>query len=356
MAIPFAKPNPPLKIRSSKEIRALDSHFLKREIPVTKSNNLLLASWNIANLGAQDRSKGAREVIAHIMKRYDLIAVQEINDDYRQFVKIVEIMGDKYDFIMSDTAGNDERLAYVYNTEKVSPGKLFGEVALRPREYPKRNVKVHYRENRKDKTQIFKNVRFTPFDRNPFIGSFSCGEIDFVLANVHLYFGKFQHSGKEKDRRKYARRVLEIYTLAKWAKDRSVGGNAWDKDIILLGDMNVPNVESNESTIKALEEFSWTSVDLYDDSNMARAESLSRIGGSNLGNDKTYDQIAFAPTALRNRISNYGVFDFDAAIFTSKWNDLAQTRTHSKTVKAFNAYLRYYISDHRPIWVELKTG
>jgi len=70
---------------------------------------------------------------------------------------------------------------------------------------------------------------------------------------------------------------------------------------------------------------------------MPRAESLSRIGGSNLGHDKTYDQIAFFPTALRNRIRNYGVFDFDAAVFSSKWNDLTETRTHSKTVKVFNA-------------------
>jgi len=354
MAIPFPEPSSPLRIRSSTEIRALDKQFAKRNVPDSKVNRLLLASWNIANLGVQDRSKGAREVIAHILKRFDLIAVQEINDDYRQFSKIVKIMGDDYDFVMSDTAGNSERLAYVYNTTKVSPGQLFGEIALRPREYPKKNVKVHYRQNRKDKVQTFKNVRFTPFDRNPFIGSFTCGNIDFVLANVHLYFGKFQQSSKESNRRKYARRVLEIYALAKWAKKRSVGGNAWDKDIILLGDMNVPNMDNNEATIKALEEFSWTSVDLYQDTNKAQAESLSRIGGSNLGNDKTYDQIAFAPTALRNRISNHGVFDFDAVVFASKWNDLIKIHTHSKAVKAFNAYLRHYISDHRPIWVELK--
>ena len=356
MAIPFAEPSRPLRIRSSTEITALNAHFEKRNVPVSKRNRLLLGSWNIANLGVQNRTNGARKIIAHILKRFDLIAVQEVNDDYRQFMKIVDIMGDKFDFVMSDTAGNDERLAYVFNTEKVSPGKLFGEVALRPREFPSRNVTVHYRERRQNKTQTFSKMKYTPFDRNPFIGSFSSGKIDFVLANVHLYFGKFQHSSKEDDRRKYARRVLEIYALAKWAKDRSAGGNAWDKDIILLGDMNVPNMEFNEATIKALEEFSWTSVDLYDNTGVARTESLSRIGGSNLGNDKTYDQIAFAPTALKNRIENYGVFDFDAAIFRNNWDRLAETRTHAKTVKAFNAYLRHYISDHRPIWVELKTN
>ena len=356
MAIPFAEPTPPLRIHSAKEIRALDGHFTARGVPASSDNRLLLASWNIANLGVQDRSNGARNVIAHILKRFDLVAVQEINDDYRQFTKIVKSMGPEYDFIMSDTAGNDERLGYVFNRNKVEPGNLFGEVALRPREYPKRDVKVHYRKGGQDQTQIFKKVKYTPFDRNPFIGSFKSGNIDLVLANVHFYFGKFQQSSNEADRRKYARRVLEIYALAKWAKSRSNGGNAWDKDIVLLGDMNVPNMENNEATIKALEEFSWRSVDLYDDTKLAQTESLSRIGGSNLGNDKTYDQIAFAPTALRNRIVSHGVFDFDSAVFAGKWDDLAADHSHAKAVKKFNAYLRHYISDHRPIWVELRTN
>ena len=265
-------------------------------------------------------------------------------------------MGRDFDFIMSDSAGNDERLAYVFNTRRVAPRNLFGEVALRPRENLKRNVKVHYRQSRQDKVQTFKNVWFTPFDGNPFIGSFNCGEIDFLLANVHLYFGKFQQSSKEADRRKHARRVLEIYALAKWAQDRSAGGNAWDKDIVLLGDMNVPNMKNNEATIKALEQFSWTAGDLYEETGTARTERLTRIGGSNLGNDKTYDQIAFAPTALKNRIVSHGVFDFDTVVFASKWKLLARTRTDAKTLKAFNPYLRRYLCDHRPIWVELRTN
>ena len=84
--------------------------------------------------------------------------------------------------------------------------------------------------------------------------------------------------------------------------------------------------------------------------------ALTRIGGSNLGNDKTYDQIAFAPTALRARVENYGVFDFDGAVFASKWKSLGKTRTHAETVREFNKYLRHYLSDHRPVWVEIKTN
>ena len=66
------------------------------------------------------------------------------------------------------------------------------------------------------------------------------------------------------------RRVLEIYALAKWTKDRVKSGNAWNEHIVLLGDMNVPNMKNNEATIKALRQFSWKAVDLYQDSKLAK--------------------------------------------------------------------------------------
>lgn len=105
-------------------------------MPKSKADNLLLASWNIANLGVQKRSKSARIVIAHILKRFDLIAAQEINDNYRIFTAIMKAMGKKFDFVMSDTAGNDERLAFIYNTSKVLPSNLFGEIARDPGNIP----------------------------------------------------------------------------------------------------------------------------------------------------------------------------------------------------------------------------
>ena len=150
--------------------------------------------------------------------------------------------------------------------------------------------------------------------------------------------------------------MLEIFALARWAKNRSSGGNAWDKDIVLLGDMNVPNMSDNEATINALEQFSWRAIDLYEETGLADTNRLTRIGGSNLGNDKTYDQIAFAPTALRDRVMSHGVFDFDAAVFSGKWKSLSTGNSHAKTVKKFNPYLRHYLSDHRPVWVEIKTN
>jgi hypothetical protein len=73
-----------------------------------------------------------------------------------------------------------------------------------------------------------------------------------MIANVHLYHETPKNSKTTKDREKYARRVLEIYTLSKWAKKRAAQKTSYDNDIILIGDMNVPEMSSNDDAFKAL--------------------------------------------------------------------------------------------------------
>lgn len=340
---PFKSPKPKHRYSTASEKAAISAHFTKRKVPRSRPGRLLLASWNIANLGAQGRTSNDRLLISHILRRFDLIAVQEVNDNFRDFAEVVKKMGSAFDYVMTDTAGNNERLAYVFRKSKVRPTNLFGELALRPREYPKRTVKVRWvDDNRRDRVQTFKRFRFTPFDRNPFIGSFTAGNINFTLANVHLYFGKFQNSKTEEERKKYARRVLEIYALSRWSDRRLNKQTTYDKDIVLLGDMNVPAMEPKESTYKALVKFGWKPVDY-----------VSKTAGSNLGNDKTYDQMAFAPGSIGRRVKNRDVFDFDNAVFKPLWKGLSDRLSRRRAISRFNAYVRHHLSDHRPLWVEL---
>ncbi len=345
MAIPFKSPKPKHSFVAEDEIKAVNKLFTKRGMPKSQNGRLLLASWNIANLGAQNRTDEALKVIAHILKRFDLVSIQEVNDQFRTFVKVADIMGKSFDFVMTDTAGNAERLSFVYRKSRVAPSHLFGELSLRPREYPKRTVKVRWKDKSgKSRIDVFKNHRFVPFDRNPFIGSFVSGSIDFTLANVHLYFGEFQNSKTRELRQKYARRVLEIYALSRWAGGRIKKHTTYDRDIILLGDMNVPAMQPNESTYKALVKFGWQPLNY-----------VTKTGGSNLGNDKTYDQMAFAPGSIGNRIKDFGVFDFDKAVFKSLWTDLTSKMSKSKAIGLFNRHVKHHFSDHRPLWVELDT-
>ena len=59
MAIPFKSPKPPHDFIVSTEKTAITRHFKKRKVPSSTPGRLLLASWNIANLGAQKRDDDA---------------------------------------------------------------------------------------------------------------------------------------------------------------------------------------------------------------------------------------------------------------------------------------------------------
>lgn len=342
----FKSPIPPHQINVALEKAAITNHFTKRNVPRSQPGRLLLATWNIANLGAQGRTPQALELIAHIMKRFDLIAVQEVNERFKFFLEIVNNMGPAFDYIMSDTAGNSERLAFIYRKQKVSLRNLFGEIALRMKEFPKRTVVVRYRDKGQEKQAIYSDVRFIPFDRNPFIGSFKAGTLDFTLVNVHLYFGKFQNSKKPEDHAKYCRRVLEIFALSRWASKRKDSDKTFDTDIILLGDMNVPAMEPEESTYKALIKFGMQPINYR-----------TRTGGSNIRNNRTYDQVTFAPGTIEDKVLKCDVFDFDNAIFASLWKKIeAKYSSERKRNSEFNKHVQHHISDHRPVWIELNIS
>ena len=257
----FTSPtDPPHRYNPVTEKRRIGRHFTARGVPRSTADRLLLASCNIANLGAQKRPPEALEVIAHMLKRFDLIALQELRDDFTNLLTILDHMGSGFDFIMNDTAGNSERLAFLYRTSKVALLNLFGELALNKNQYFKKTVTVRYRQGGQERTQTFQDVEFVPFDRNPYIGTFTSGAIDFTLVNVHLYFGKFGNSTSEADRRKYARRVVEIYAMSKWADHRFEKDTTYDRDIILLGDMNVPAMDPSNAAYRALTRFGWQPV------------------------------------------------------------------------------------------------
>jgi hypothetical protein len=65
---------------------------------------------------------------------FDLVALQEVNRDLSALETLMGILGREWDYIATDTTegsgGNDERMAFVYNTEKVWFRKIAGEVVL----------------------------------------------------------------------------------------------------------------------------------------------------------------------------------------------------------------------------------
>lgn len=50
------------------------------------------------------------------------------------------------------------------------------------------------------------------------------------------------------------------------------------------------------------------------------------------------------PGPARRLVTGVGVYDFDAVVFRELWK--------RGSVKQFNEYVRYYLSDHRVMWVQ----
>ncbi len=315
----FPKPKFAHTVYLAKEIKALRNYRDKTpdiQIPVSKPNNLLLATWNIANFGEQDRQKEHLKIIAEIISWFDLIAIQETKGNSEHFQTVVSFLARPYKFIFSDTAGNNERMAYIYNSSKITVREEVAELAIPPRDY--KDIKLPGVAD-----------KFEGFDRSPYLVSFKVKNFEFSLLNVHLYYGS------DSEQASINRRCLEAYCVGRWADLRSKSKHSFTNNVFALGDFNLPMLDEKDPVYKAL---------------LSRGLQLPQHSSkiySNINNDKAYDQIAFLP-GMKDTIISHGVFPFDNATFAEIYN--------TKTAALFRSYIRYYLSDHRPMWMELNIS
>ncbi len=318
----FPKPTSKFSYKVGEETSNLRRWKKKRGIPKQNPRTLLVATWNIANLGAQARRNSDHRLIAEIISWFDLVAIQEVKDDSSGLKGILKHLKKEYKTVFTDPAGNNERLAYIYDAKKLRTRELLGELALDPRDL--KNVKLPGIKQ-----------KFQGFDRNPFLQSFERRKFSFTLVNVHIYYGA--SSGA-----KLRRRQLETFALARWARRRARSRHVYDPDIILLGDFNLPVMQKGDPIYSILIK-----------QGLQPTDHSTEIGTTLPSEKKTrtkrvyhYDQIAFFPHTGPRYTKDTGVFDYDGGVFPKLWKN--------RTQKEFNAYLRYYISDHRPLWAKFK--
>ena len=316
---PFDKPKFTYGYQVSSQIDALRAYRQnkpERAIPSKAANRLLVATWNVANLGVQERRDKDYRLIAELVNWFDLMAMQEVNDNLRGLRAIKQHLPPSFRVLFSDYAGNKERLAFLYDSSKVTLLEKVGEVAIPPSDH--RYIKLPVTRQ-----------KFRGFDRNPYLVAFRSRSFTFVLVNVHLYFGSESKVSMN-------RRSLEAYAVARWADLRRKSKYAYTRDIIVLGDFNLPKVAPGDPIYKAL-----TKRGLH------LSEHSTEIGSA-IATDSHYDQIAFFPGQTQKEFTGKcSVFDFDGALFPRLW----QTRSRED----FLAYMRYYISDHRILWAEFRT-
>jgi len=308
---------------------------MKKAVPVRNvSRSILLATWNLREFG-RNRMFGVRLpesllYIAEIVSHFDLVAIQEVNQDLTDLQNLMKLLGNWWEYIVTDVtpgkSGNEERTAFVYDGRKVRFDHLAGEIVLPPK--------------RRGTEQPA---------RSPFVCAFRTGWRRVALCSVHIYYGK----SKAND----PRRVREIAEISRLLAERNekrqdtVDGEP--ENVVLLGDFNIFN-KRGDKTSKALE-----------DNRFIVPKPLRLLPGSNLGQDKYFDQIAFHDPQRRLRASTAGVFNFTAVIYgdsEATAHEEAMRRSApdqfekaKNRVTFYKKWRTFQISDHFPLWLELKT-
>lgn len=317
------KPRFKFKFDVAEEKKALRAHLKRddRKIPKRSADNVLIATWNLTNFGAQERTAEHIELMAEVIKPFDVVAIQELADNLSDFELLLDKLGSGWSALYSDIAGNQERLGYLYRKSRVKPTGLAAELAMLG--YERRRIRIAgvTLEDKGD---------FPGFNRNPYIVTFRAGSFEFSLVNVHLYWSNF------------GLRRLETLALAKWAKGRSKKQWPPGNDIILIGDFNMPHARRGDKIYDGLKKFG-----------LAIPKHETNLIGTNLAGDADYDELAFFPSRTQEDFSDrMGVLDFDNAFFANYWDPNDKNKQ-----RRFFQYMRYYIADHRPLWAEfLRAG
>ena len=343
-------------------IRMRDSLRPLRERRVDGS--LLLATWNIRDFDSNKFGFGPRlpesfAYIAEIIACFDLVAVQEVNEDLAALERVMRILGPGWDYIATDitegTSGNGERMAFVYDTRRVRFQRIAGEVVL-----PEGQLVVSPRTQREGDaldpaavtdavSQGIEEVR-QQFARTPFVVAFQSGWFKFNLCTVHIYFG--DDSGAQLERRiDEIRKLVGFFAKRQDRENRDTGGDpAKTQNYILLGDFNV--VSPQHETMAALKRRGFIIPPEIDGENMRGPE------------DHFYDQIAVRVKDERFRVRSGGLVDMFADVFRNTLEDQAiyqetiektpDRRTWSPEARYLN-WRTWQMSDHRPLWIEVET-
>lgn len=299
---------------------------LKRKVPAKGDGTLLLATWNIREFGGSKyggRTRDAMYYIAECLNRFDLIAVQEVRADLGALKDVMRLLGRQWDVIFTDVSyadgGNFERLAFVYNKAKVTFTGLAGELVL-----PSKSA-----------TEMMSQI-----SRTPFVCGFQVGWAKFNLCTVHIYYGTGQAENPQ--------RVDEINALAKLlaakAKDYINTDAPVDyspEHLVLLGDFNI--FSRSDKTFDALTRNKFE----------IPVELQKLPSGSNVPQNKFYDQIAFFKQKMGVKNTAAGIFNFFDYVFDDPKE--FQDAKGAPTSKTFPQWRTYQMSDHLIMWAEFSV-
>ena len=255
-------------------------------------------------------------LIAEIVSWFDLVAIQEVNDN----------------------------LAGLQAIQRAAPGQLPAALLRRVRQprapsVPLRHAPGHAAGRGRaalDPAERLKQIKLPGADAAsraltaaPISPRFQAGEFRFLLVSVHLFFGSPTDADIE---RAYPE-------TSRWP-----GGPQRRRDKTATS--RTSSRSATSTCPKPTRRPDLPSAHLR---GLQIPPHTSQIGSA-IAADSHYDQIAFFPGPTEKRFTGrMNVFDFDGALFGDLWKGPAAEVD-------FLAYTRFHMSDHRPLWVEFSTG
>jgi hypothetical protein len=287
-------------------LKELGMRIAAADIPSSSlDESINIATWNIREFGKRRRQEAAIHYIAEILNQFDLIAIVEVRDDLTDLNRVLGILGPYWRAIFSDfitdPGGNRERLAYVYDKRAVTFTGLAAEADA----------------PRKKDPSTGEYVSPLSWWRKPFIASFRAGSFDFVAITAHIRWGNSDES-----------RVKPLQLLADWIDERQKEKHLVDKDIILMGDFNIPSADSEL-------------FDAITSRGLRIPDALLGVHGTNLAKNKRYDQILHYPQYTQCFTDNGGALDFYAGDHRKLFPNLTRSQ------------FTYQLSDHLPLWIQI---
>jgi endonuclease/exonuclease/phosphatase family metal-dependent hydrolase len=349
------KPDTPAGRRTIERLLDLRTS-LDAEIPRRSDHLILLATWNVREFDSAaygTRTNEPLQYIAEIISRFDIVAVTEVRSDLKALHKLMRLLGSHWDYIVTDvtagTAGNRERLAVVYDTNKVTFGGLAGELVLPP---------VDTVDADGDKI----TVSAAQFARTPLLAGFRSKWVDFTLAVFHVVWGG-----------SVAVRRNEVAQLTEALAKKADAPTSWSKNLVILGDFNIGSPD--DVAWKELRSAGW----------VIPPDFVTDIRGTNIDQSKSYDQIAVRPRPGffdlatidgRPAAGAYNYYDVvyrpraDFETYRDEMEALKPSATNSnftfdgdgdlRTAEGQERWYRSYwrthqMSDHLPLWVAIKV-
>jgi len=293
----------------AKGLLALKERIKVARIPSSKLDETLnIATWNIREFGKSSRTEAAVHYLAEILGQFDLVGIVELRDNLTDLGRVLKILGPTwravYSDMIPDAGGNRERLGFIYDKRAVTFNGLAAEANA-----PRQKKGVEY-------------LPETSFWRSPYMAAFKSGSFDFIVLTTHIRWGDSVEA-----RRK------EIAMLADWIEAKRLEKTSEDKDLIVMGDFNIPS--RTDSLFAAITKHG-----------LQIPRALLGAHGTNMERDKRYDQILHYPIYPENFTNAGGELDFyidDAHI--------KQLFTGSMTKEKFT----YQLSDHLPLWMQINT-